>query len=97
LITIGEHERTHALHDETLYPTTPSAAPDTSARASVGAPQVAPRLVLYLCMEGKVVIIGKCVFDCVDVWVLCMWCLLIHEYVIMYDGYGCLWDYFMCV
>ena len=37
-------------------------------------------------MEGKVVIIGKCVFNCVNAWVLCMWCFLIYEYVSMYDG-----------
>ena len=48
LITVGERERTHALHGDILYPTTSSAAPDASARASVSAPQVAPRLVLYL-------------------------------------------------
>jgi len=39
LITLGERERTHALHGELLYPTTSFAAPDASARASVGAPQ----------------------------------------------------------
>ena len=47
-ITVGERERTHALHDEMLYPTKPSAAPDASARAFVGAPQIGSRLVLYL-------------------------------------------------
>ena len=47
-ITVGECERTHALHGEMLYPTTPSAAPDASARASVGAPQIGSRLVLHL-------------------------------------------------
>ena len=46
LITVGEAERTHALHGEILYPTTSSAAPDTSARASIGASQVAPSYVL---------------------------------------------------
>ena len=40
-ITVGERGRTHALHGEMLYPTTPSAAPD----ASVGAPQIGSRLV----------------------------------------------------
>ena len=39
-ITVGEREQTNALHDEMLYPTTPSAAPDASARASVGTPQI---------------------------------------------------------
>ena len=47
-ITIDEREHTHALHGELLYPTAPSAAPDASARASVGAPQIGSRLVLYL-------------------------------------------------
>ena len=45
LITVGERERTHVLHGEILYPTTPIAAPDASARAFVGAPQIAPKLV----------------------------------------------------
>jgi len=35
-ITVGERERTHALHGEMLYPTAFSAA----SSASVGAPQV---------------------------------------------------------
>ena len=34
-ITVGERERTHALHGDILYPTTSSAAPDASARAFV--------------------------------------------------------------
>ena len=38
-ITVDESERTHALYGEMLYPTAPSAAPDASVRASVGAPQ----------------------------------------------------------
>ena len=42
-ITVGERERTHALHGNILYPTISSAAPDASARASVGAPQVPRR------------------------------------------------------
>jgi len=46
-ITVGGRERTHALHGEMLYPTIPSAAPDASAGASVGAPQIGSRLVLY--------------------------------------------------
>ena len=45
LIAVGECERTHALHGEILYLSISSAAPNASARASVGAPQVAPRLV----------------------------------------------------
>ena len=44
-ITVGERERTHALHGEMLYPTTPSAPPDASVGASVGAPQIGSRLV----------------------------------------------------
>ena len=47
-IAVGECERTHALHGEMLYPVTPSAVPDASARASVGVPQIGSRLVLYL-------------------------------------------------
>ena len=47
-ITVGERERTHALHGEMLHLTTPSAAPGASARASVGAPQIGSRLALYL-------------------------------------------------
>jgi len=42
LITVGERERTHALHGEVLYPTTPSATPDPSVEVSVGEPQVTP-------------------------------------------------------
>ena len=38
-IAVGERERTHTLHGEILYSTT------SSARASVGAPQIAPMLV----------------------------------------------------
>ena len=37
-IAVGERERTHTFHDEMLYPTTSSAAPDAFAGASVGAP-----------------------------------------------------------
>ena len=43
-ITVGERERTHALHGEMLYPTISSAAPDASARASVGALQISTLL-----------------------------------------------------
>ena len=42
LIAVGERERTRALHGEILYPSTPFAASDPSAGASVGAPQVIP-------------------------------------------------------
>jgi len=41
-ITVGERERTHAFHGDMLYLTTSSVAPDASARASIGAPQIAP-------------------------------------------------------
>ena len=52
LITIGECERTHAPHGKILHPSISSAAPDASARASVGAPQVAPRLVhVLMCVD----------------------------------------------
>ena len=51
LITVSERERTHALHGDILYPTTSFKAPDASARASVGAPQVVPRLILYMCIR----------------------------------------------
>ena len=64
LIAVGERDRTHALHGEILYPSTSSAAPDAFARASVGAPQVAPRLVHVYVLGGKWVIIEKCVRLC---------------------------------
>ena len=44
-IAVDERESTHALRGELLYPTTPSAAPDASVGASVGAPQIGSRLV----------------------------------------------------
>ena len=47
-ITVGERERTHALHGEMLYTTTSSAASDASVGASIDAPQVASRLVLHV-------------------------------------------------
>ena len=53
LIAVGECERTHALHGGTIYPTTSSATSD----ASVGATQVAPRLVHIYSWGGKSVII----------------------------------------
>jgi len=58
-ITVGESERTHALHGELLYPTTPSAAPDASVGASVGAPQIGSRLVYLKLYSGICVKIGK--------------------------------------
>jgi len=41
LIDVGESANApHALHGELLHPTTPSAIPDASVGASVGAPQI---------------------------------------------------------
>ena len=53
-ITVGECERTHTLHGEMLYATTSSAAPDASVGASIGAPQVVPRLALFSCIRAFV-------------------------------------------